>query len=223
MVFEEDDLKNLWRFGQYAVIHYVPAFLLSSCGRDAAFHDLNLYKSLLLYQAVDKELADSAIATMNRHLWYLTPQTVMFALFSNRVSDDAKSRMAARLLTLDRPDSPSLGIPKFPVITANTELWDLVTEALWEFFDVVKSDPLPWLTKSVTEWKAYHDYQSVRAFVSTVKVVNDAAERAIALAKEYYAILTTDSRVRRLICQVVEKDRMEFPDASKKTLNNRNK
>ena len=59
--------------------------------------------------------------------------------------------------------------------------------------------------------------------MSTVKVVNDAAERAIALAKDYYDILTTDSRVRSLICQVVEKDRMEFPDASKKTLNNRNK
>ena len=45
----------------------------------------------------------------------------------------------------------------------------------------------------------------------------------IALAKDYYDILTTDSRVRSLICQVVEKDRMEFPDASKKTLNNRDK
>ena len=223
MVFEEETLENLWKFGHYAVIHYVPAFLLSSCGRDAAIYDLRLYKALLRYQAVDKELAESALATLNRHLWYLAPQTVMFALFSNKVSEDTKSRMAARLLTLDRPDSPSLGLPKFPVITANTELWDLVTEASWEFFDVVKSDPLPWLTKNVTEWESNYDYQSVRSFVSTVKVVNDAAERAIALAKEYYAILTTDSRVRRLICQVVEKDRMEFPDASKKTLNNRNK
>ena len=140
----------------------------------------------------------------------------MFALFSNKVSDDAKSRK-----TLDWPVSPSLGLPKFPVITVNTELWDLVTEASWEFFDVVKSDPLPWLTKSVKEWESFNDYQNIMAFGSTVKVVNDAAERAIALAKDYYDILTTDSRVRSLICQVVEKDRMEFPDASKKTLNKR--
>ena len=118
---------------------------------------------------------------------------------------------------------PEIGLPKFPVITVNTEHWDLVTEASWEFFDVVKSDPLPWLTKSVKEWESFNDYQNIRAFVSTVKVVNDAAERAIALAKDYYDILTTDSRVRSLICQVVEKDRMEFPDASKKTLNNRDK
>ena len=37
----------------------------------------------------------------------------------------------------------------------------------------------------------------------------------------YYAILTKDSRVRRMICQVVEQDRREFPDVSKKTLGKR--
>ena len=219
MVFEEETLENLWKFGHYAVVHYVPAFLLSSCGRDAATYDLKLYKALLRYQAVDKELADSALATLNRHLWYLAPQTVLFALFSDKVSEDTKSRMAARLLTLDRPDSPSLGLPKFPVITAKTELWDLVTEASWEFFEVVKSDPLPWLSKRVSEWEAHSEYQTVKAFVSTVKVVNDSCERAIALAKDYYSILTTDSRVRRMICQVVERDRREFPGISKASLN----
>ena len=56
---------------------------------------------------------------------------------------------------------------------------------------------------------------------TTVKVVNDSCERAIALAKDYYAILTKDSRVRRMICQVVEQDRREFPDVSKKTLGKR--
>ena len=219
MVFEEETLENLWRFSRYAVILYVPAFLLSSCGRDAAVYDLQLYKALLRYQAVDKELANSALTTLNRHLWYLAPQTVMFALFSDKLSKDAKGRMAAKLLTLDRPDSPSLGLPKFPVVTATTELWDLVSEASWEFFDIVKSDPLPWLTKSVSEWEAHSDYQAVKAFVSTVKVVNDSCERAIALAKDYYSILTTDSRVRRMICQVVEKDRKEFPGISKASLN----
>ena len=132
-----------------------------------------------------------------------------------------KSRMAARLLTLDRPKSPSLGIPKFPVITAGTELCDLVTAASWEFFDVVKSDPLPWLTRPVAEWEAYSDFHKVKSFVTTVKVVNDSCERAIALAEDYYAILTKDSRVRRMICQVVEKDRREFPDVMKKTLSKR--
>ena len=85
LVFEEEALEKLWRFGRYAVLLYVPYFLLSSSGRDAAVHDLQLYKSLLRYLNVDKELAESALATLNRHLWYLAPHTVMFALFSKKV------------------------------------------------------------------------------------------------------------------------------------------
>ena len=85
----------------------------------------------------------------------------------------------------------------------------------------MESDPLPWLTIPVAEWESHADFQKVKAFVSTVKVVNDSCERAIALAKDYYAILTKDSRVKRMICQVVEQDRREFPDVSKKTLGKR--
>ena len=188
MVFEEDQLKNMWRFGRYAVLYYIPDFLLSSSGRDAAFNDLQLYKALLKYREVDRELADSALNTFNRHLWYLAPQTVLFALFSNRVSEDQKSRMASRLLTLDRKESPTLGVPKFPALTAETELCDLITEESWDFFDVVNSDPLPWLTKRVCEWESYADYNKVKTFVSTVKVVNDCAERAVALATDYYKV-----------------------------------
>ena len=137
---------------------------------------------------VDRELAESALDTFNRHLWYLAPQTVLFALFSNRVSEDQKSRMASRLLTLDRKESPTLGVPKFPVLTVETELCDLITEESWDFFDVVNSDPLPWLTKRVCEWESYADYNKVKTFVSTVKVVNDCAERAVALATDYYKV-----------------------------------
>ena len=180
-MFEEDESKNMWRFGLYAVLYYIPAFLLSRSGRDAAFNDLQL-------REVDRELAESALDTFNRHLWYLAPQTVLFALFSNRVSEDQKSRMASRLLTLDRKESPTLGVPKFPVLTAETELCDLITEESWDFFDVVNSDPLPWLTKRVCEWESYADYNKVKTFVSTVKVVNNCAERAVALVTDYYKV-----------------------------------
>ena len=52
-------------------------------------------------------------------------------------------------------------------------------------------------------------------------VVNDSCERAIAIAKDYYKALTKDTRMRRMICQVVEQDRREFPGISKKTLGKR--
>ena len=186
-MFEEEELRNLWRFGRFAVLHYIPAFLSSSSGRDAAFNDLQLYKALLKYLEVDRELTESALATLSRHLWYLAPQTVLFGLFSGKVSEDHMSR-ACRLLTLDRKESPILGVPKFPVLTAETELCDLITEESWDFFEVVNSDPLPWLTMRVSKWESYADYNKVKAFKSTVKVVNDCAERAVALATDYYKV-----------------------------------
>ena len=40
----------------------------------------------------------------------------------------------------------------------------------------------------MSKWESYADYNKVKAFVSTVKVVNDCAERAVALATDYYKV-----------------------------------
>ena len=95
-------------------------------------------------------------------------------------------------------------------MTEDTELWDR------QFFDIVKSDPV-WLTQPASEWDQDPDYMEIRNFVSTVKVVNDSCERAVALATDYVRILTKDSSMRRKILQVVEADRRAYTDCNKST------
>ena len=167
LVFEEETLQNLWRWGQYAIKYYVPSFLLATLGRDAPSNDLNLFKATIQYREVDKELADCALDTLSRHKWYLTGEVVPFSLFSDNVTKDEKSRIAARLLSTQREETVSLGLPNFPVVTETTELWDLVTPASWKFFDILKSDP-NWLTQNVSEWERSPDYRQLKSFVSTV-------------------------------------------------------
>ena len=196
---------------------YVPQFLLASLGRDAPINDLNLFKSLLQYREVDRELADSALDTLSRHRWYLAEHVIPFALFSDNVTEEEKAKMAEKLLSLEKDTVPSLGLPEFPEVTESSELCDFVTSKSWQFFDIVNSDPT-WLTKRVSEWKFDEDYNQVKYFVSTVKVVNDSCERAVAMATEYGNILTKDSEMRRKILQIVEHNRKNFPDCSKKTL-----
>ena len=196
---------------------YVPQFLLASLGRDAPINDLNLFQSLLQYREVDRELADSALETLSRHRWYLAEHVIPFALFSDNVTEEEKSKMAEKLLSLEKDTVPSLGLPEFPEVTESSELCDFVTSKSWQFFDIVNSDPT-WLTKRVSEWKFDEDYNQVKYFVSTVKVVNDSCERAVAMATEYGNILTKDSEMRRKILQIVEHNRKNFPDCSKKTL-----
>ena len=217
-IFDESTLGNLWRWGRYAIQHYVPSFLLASLGRDAPSNDLNLFKATLLYRNVDPVVAESALDTLSRHKWYMAEHVVPFAFFSDNVTEDEKSRMAARLLSLPRDPVPSLGHPEFPEVTEVTELWDLVTERSWQFFEIVKSNP-KWLTQSVADWDSDPDYIQVKDFVSTVKTVNDSCERAVALATDYARILTKDSKMRSKILQVVEANRKAFVDCNKATFN----
>ena len=175
------------------------------------------HQSLIQYREVDEELADCALDTLSRHLWYLTEYVVLFALFSDNTTEDEKVKIVDRLLTLPKDDIPSLGHPDFPVVTEESEIWDLITPKSWQFFDIVKSDPV-WLTQPISEWESDPDYCEIKQFVSSVKVVNDSCERGVALATDYVKILTKDSTMRRKILQVVEADRKAYVDYNKATL-----
>ena len=171
LIFEEETLQKLWRWGHFAVKFYVPQFLLATLGRDAPGNDLNLYKAMLQYRQVDQELADIALDTLSRHKWYLAEYVVLFALFSDNTTEEEKTKMAARLNSLPVDSDPSLGHPDFPVVTEDTELWDLITPKSRQFFDIVKSDPV-WLAQPVSEWDSDPDFKEIKDFVSTVKVVS---------------------------------------------------
>ena len=141
----------------------------------------------------------------------------MFSLFSKKVSDDTKARMAARILSLEKPEA-RLDLPEYPTVTAGSEVWDFVQPNSWDFFTILRIE-VDWLTWPLDKWEESEDYRKVRQFVTTVKVVNDAAERGIKLASDYVQSLTKDSEVRQKIFQTVEWHRREKADISKSTAN----
>ena len=106
---------------------YILFFLTANIGADAAITDLSLYKKLMKFRQTEKELADEALATLSRHLWFLAPSTVLFSLASEKLEDDEKSRIAVKLLQLPKPKETHFGLPTFPKLTEKTELRDLVT------------------------------------------------------------------------------------------------
>ena len=180
--------------------------------------NLTLYKKLKKFSKVDKELADEALATLSRHLWFLAPTTVLFSLASEKLDDDDKSGIAARLLSLPKPNKIKLGYPDFPKLTDKTKLRDLVTPDSWQLFNILKMSP-DWLALPPAEWDTNPDYMEFRNFVRQVKVTNDCAEWGVKLATDYSKSLTKDSQERSKIYQVVEAERRDKPDAKKCTLN----
>ena len=213
-----EKLELLERFCVYTVKFYIPFFLTANIGADAAVNDLTLYKKLKKFSQVDKELADEALATLSRHLWFLAPTTVLFSLASEKLEDDDKSRIAVRLLKLPKSKEMHMGLPTFPQLSDKTELRDLITSDSWELFDILKVSA-DWLALPPAKWDTNPDYIEFRNFVRQLKVTNDCAERGVKLASDYSKSLTKDSQEKSKIYQVVEAERRAKPDAKKSTLN----
>jgi hypothetical protein len=53
--------------------------------------------------------------------------------------------------------------------------------------------------------------------LSSLKVVNDIAERAVALARDFNGSLSRDSEQQQFLLQVVEHHRKEFPVPTKRS------
>ena len=142
---------------------------------DAAVNDLGLYKKLKEFQQVDKLLAEEALATLSRHLGYLSPSTFLFSLASKKLEVDDKSSIVARMLSLPKPDKIKLGYPDFPRLFEKTELRDMFTPYSWQMFYILKMSP-DWLALPPAQWDSNPDYIEFRNFERQVKVTNDCAE-----------------------------------------------
>jgi len=67
-------------------------------------------------------------------------------------------------------------------------------------------------------WATNDDYQCGLRILKQLKVVNDHAERGVALIQEYNSILTRKENQKQYLLQVVQEHRRRFPDFNKTTL-----
>ena len=67
-------------------------------------------------------------------------------------------------------------------------------------------------------WEDRDDYKKAAKIVENLKVVNDHAERGVALIQEYSGILTHDESQLQFLLQVSEDHRKMYPDSRKQTL-----
>ena len=217
---DDETVEALKKFCRFTTTIYIPHFLASSIGCDSPVNDLQLYKKLYDYKRIDIQLAEEALVVLRRHGWYLTPEVVVFSLFSKKLSMEEKSRIACRLLSHqgDIPETYKLEKPKFPLIDEKTELVDLITPHSFKFFTILGLDS-GWLAKDPNNWEEEESFRVAKDFVKTVKVTNDVAERGVKMAKDYATILTKDDGIRTKLLQGVEMCRQKFPNFMKKNLN----
>jgi hypothetical protein len=215
-------------FATFVTHVYVEWWLTCKKTVDSPWNDLQLYKRLLEYEAVDKVIAQSAIRALNRHLWYLTAEMVPLALFSDRVPAVERRALADALLAL-RPltslQAPTnrfgngWGKPRFPSsIDSSTRLCQLVDIDSWFTMYRLQLDS-SFFDLPVDEWDQTAAYIASARNVEAVNVVNDCAERGVKLASDFVETARSDEHFQNVL-QVVEKDRKRLPNLRRKRRNN---
>ncbi|KAJ6647038.1 hypothetical protein Bhyg_02256, partial [Pseudolycoriella hygida] len=87
---EEANLRNFCLFG---CLLYVKYWIQCPRPTDAPINDPRFFMDIRKYNGVNKEVAESALNKFRNHMWYLSAELVVLALFSDEVSTQEKARM----------------------------------------------------------------------------------------------------------------------------------
>jgi hypothetical protein len=204
--------RALIRFSRFAVRYYVPNWFVAPNVAATPRNDLEYLQQL--QNCEDKQLSSIASKALCRHLWYLSEELVGLAFTDDAVTPDMKKEMVKALQnpTLDNQSkrcrlSDEVPIKDLTLANFVTEKSKLIFQTLGiesSFFEV---DPI--------EWHLRDDYKKAQESVKTLKVVNDNAERAIALIQNFNNHLTKNENQLQYLLQVVERHREKFPEATK--------
>ena len=225
-IFEmsETEKEKVLEVSKYILIFYIKHWFESPLPAVAARNDLSFMVNILKYRHLVKpSITFSILQSCRRHLWYLVPQTVVFALVDPGLPDDQKERMARQLYSLPRTKI-NMGKPEFPYIDFSgqevklPDLADFVTSDSWLIFDKLGLlGSQDWLTIPPSLWNNFQEYRKFREFVQNVSVCNDIAERGVSLITTFIN-LTESEEQRQAMLQVVEHHRSMVVDTTKASL-----
>ena len=94
---------------------------------------------------------------------------------------------------------------------------DFVTRNTRKFFEIL-SIPDSLLEVDPGSWETNPDYLQAEDIVRALRVVNDTAERGVALMQEYNALLSKDEEQTQFALQVIQEHRKRHPDCKKATI-----
>jgi hypothetical protein len=177
----------------------------------APMNDLTLLCELSAYS--NRDVAKAAITAFGRHLWYLSEILVGFSFFDDRVAVEEKRLMMVALRENDGSDDPPKRISPFTE-PLTKGIHDFVTKSTLKFFKLLDLQE-EFMEHDPSEWGELEVYQRNKEVVQSVKVINDLAERGVALIQEFNMSLTRNEEQKQFLLQVVEDHRKTFSAPTK--------
>ncbi|KAK2702108.1 hypothetical protein QYM36_019238 [Artemia franciscana] len=197
---------------------YLKAWISAPLASGAPYSDLLLLKSLLEYLSIHLAISKATSNKFSGNLWYLSPELVGLTFFDSHVSSSTKRLMVSAMQSEDDQEQEHTKRITIDLDSAkNKNLEHFVTAKSAKLFQMMDlSDGF--LTVDPDLWEDRHDYGLASETVRSLKVVNDHAERGVALIQEYSGFITQDESQLQFLLQVVNEHRRVYPDSRKQTL-----
>lgn len=210
------ELNGLREFNVFIVMIYLKAWYTCQCPISAPQNNISLLKQLEMYKTINESVAKAVLKSFIGHLWYLSEPVVGMAFFDSKVSDDVKVEMVTAL-DRDGIHQPPRRIELDMMLIPQKSLSDFVTVNTRKLF-VALDIPQTFISHHPSTWEQNDIFLRARRQIQKLKVVNDAAERGVALIQSFNSVLTNQEEQKQYLLQVVEKHRQEYPNSKKSTI-----
>jgi hypothetical protein len=181
-------------------------------------NDLHLIEAFVQYAEKDETTSKAVLNVLLRHTWYMNERLAAAAFFDPRISVDELREMVAALEGTEHSDEPKY---KMTLSEVHKEcpfrLANFISKRSMEFFQLMGIDGT-FLKADPSEWACDDRFLHGKRIVKAMKVVNDAAERGVALIQEFNNVLTHDEDQQQYLLQVVEQHRASHPGPEKSNL-----
>ena len=149
-LYDDILIAKLHRINLFLALFYVPAWLRSSIGLNAAINDFLFLENMSQYEKFDSAVAQAASKKLAKRRWYLEEDIVVYVLFSDHpaITNGDKREMAQRLLNVPKPASFRTGLPvSNRPLTPSTKLSESLGPESWFIFHALDLD-YEWLIES---------------------------------------------------------------------------
>ncbi|GBN08062.1 hypothetical protein AVEN_244468-1 [Araneus ventricosus] len=130
----------------------------------ASNKDLCFLKSLKAYENVNESILKAALQKFRQHLWYLTNEIAVLALFDDDVDEETKLKMVANLHR-----------GNFSTMRKEKNINDFMSVKSQSSFSRLKIDD-SFLNESPFSWEKNTSFLDAKKTVSMLRAVNDTAE-----------------------------------------------
>lgn len=221
----DEENAGLLEFLLFSTLIYIQHWITSTDALDSPINDLAFIEKLDFYKQISPFVAVTAINSFYEHLWYLGEELIVLSLLSENVPAHTKARMVAKMKSgaasfLRREHSLKYNPKKTKKSKMFTEklngrsLDSFVGRTSFFLFSLFDVD-ISFLDVPVESWINNAAYRNARDTFKNLAVVNDTAERAIKIGKDFNSIITDEENDKQLLFLNVFQNRKLLKNCNK--------